>query len=107
MNLAELGDRIAIRELVDRISVLGDQKDFENQVLLFSEDGISETIAGGKTILRITGRKRNGSAFAQFLKEMETVYHFMGQQVIALNGDNAKGTCYCFITLIGNEGGKK
>jgi hypothetical protein len=47
------------------------------------------------------------TTFEQFLKEIETVYHFNGQQVVTLNGNTAKGKCYCLITLIGNENGKK
>lgn len=107
MNIKELEDRIAIKELVDKISILGDTKDFENQVQLFSENAISETIAGGKTILKLVGRKEMAQAFEKFLQDVETVYHFNGQQVVTVDGDNAKGQCYCLITLIENENGKK
>jgi hypothetical protein len=37
MNATELEDKIALKELVDKIAILGDKKDFENQVQLFSE----------------------------------------------------------------------
>ncbi|KQB42586.1 nuclear transport factor 2 family protein [Flavobacterium aquidurense] len=107
MNHKELEDRILLKELVDKISILGDKKDFSNQVQLFSENAISETIIEGKTILKLEGRKTMASAFAKFLSEIETVYHFNGQQFLTLDGDTAKGTCYCLITLIGNENGKK
>lgn len=107
MDRNELTDKLALRELIDKISILGDKKDFENQVQLFSENAISETIVEGKTILKIEGRKEMGQAFENFLQEMETVCHFNGQQVVEIDGDNAKGTCYCLITLIGNENGKK
>lgn len=107
MNIKELEDRIAIKELIDKISILGDTKDFENQVQLFSENAISETIAGGKTILKLVGRKEMAQGFEKFLQDMETVYHFNGQQVVTIDGDNAKGKCYCLITLIENENGKK
>ncbi|MFD2285003.1 nuclear transport factor 2 family protein [Pedobacter petrophilus] len=46
-------------------------------------------------------------AFGNFLKAFETVYHFNGQQVVNLDGDNATGTCYCLVTLISTEDGKK
>ncbi|MHC0441714.1 nuclear transport factor 2 family protein [Flavobacterium sp. 3-210] len=107
MNVNELADRIAIRELIDRISMLGDQKKFEQLAQLFSEDAVSETILEGNTILHITGRKEMARTFAEFLQKVETVYHFNGQQIIEFDGDNARGTCYCFITLIGSEDGKK
>ncbi|SHM64855.1 SnoaL-like domain-containing protein [Chitinophaga jiangningensis] len=107
MNTNELADKIAIKELVDRISMLADKKDFEQQVQLFTADAISETIADGKTILKITGRKEMAAAFNQFLQQVETVYHFNGQHVITLNGNYAQGKLYCFITLISKEAGNK
>ncbi len=108
MNLNELADKVALRELVDQISILGDNKDFESQVQLISEDAISETIVEGETIMKLEGRNEMANAFANFLQEIDMVYHFNGQQVVTINGDNeAIGKCYCFITLIGNENGKK
>lgn len=107
MNVKELADRISLKELVDRVSVLGDNKDFNAQVQLFSENALSETFAGGKSILKLKGRKEMSEAFGKFLKDFETVFHFNGQQVVTVDGDNATGTCYSLITLIGNENGKK
>ncbi|MEN2401834.1 nuclear transport factor 2 family protein [Flavobacterium sp. MC2016-06] len=107
MNRNELEDKIALKELIDTISILGDKKDFENQVQLFSENAISETIAEGKTILKLEGRKEMAETFEKFLQDFETIYHFNGQQVITINGDNAAGTSYCLITLISSENNKK
>lgn len=107
MDIQELADKIALKELIDNISILGDKKDFENQVQLFSENAISETIAEGKMVLKLEGRKEMAPAFENFLQEFETVYHFNGQQSVTIEGANAKGTCYCLISLIGYENGKK
>lgn len=107
MDKNELEDKIALRELIDKISILGDKKDFVRQTELFSENAISETVAGGETILKLEGRKEMVQAFEKFLQDFDTVYHFNGQQAVTINGDTATGTYYCFITLIGNENGKK
>lgn len=107
MNIEELKDRLALKELVDRVSVLGDRKDFNAQVQLFTENAISETFAGVNEILKLKGRKEMEKAFEIFLSEIETVYHFNGQQVVVIDGDVAQGTCYCLITLISHEDGKK
>lgn len=107
MNIQELEDRISLKELIDHFSILGDRKDFNNQVQLFTENAVSETFAGGKAILKLEGRKEMAEAFGKFLKDFETVYHFNGQHLVTIDDDNATGTCYCFITLIGNEKGKK
>lgn len=107
MNIKELEDKADLRELFDRISILGDKKDFKNQVQLFTENAVSETSAGGSIILKLQGREALAEAFAKFLESFETVYHFNGQQVVSINGDEANGTCYCMVTLIANEGGRK
>jgi hypothetical protein len=107
MEFKEIRDRLELRELVEMVSILGDKKDFNAQVLLFTEDAISETLAGGVPVLKLSGRKEMAEAFNSFLKEVETVYHFNGQQVLSINGDRANGTCYCLVTLIGHENGKK
>lgn len=107
MDIKELEDRVSLKELIDRISILGDQKDFKNQVQLFTENAVSETSAGGITILKLEGRKVMAEAFSIFLKDFDTLYHFNGQHVVSINGDKATGTCYCLITLTGNEDGKK
>lgn len=105
--MGELDDRVALKELVDRVSMLADKKDAHAQVQLFTENATSETFAGGTPILMLKGRKEMEEAFRNFLKGFETVYHFNGQQTVTINGDNATGTSYCLVTLIGTENGKK
>jgi ketosteroid isomerase-like protein len=107
MNMQELEDRASLRELIDLVSILADKKDVHTQVQLFSENAVSETFAGGTSILKLKGRKEMEEAFRDFLKDFETVYHFNGQQTLTINGDNATGTSYCLVTLIGTENGKK
>jgi hypothetical protein len=107
MNHNELEDRIALRELIDKVSILADKKDFHNQVQLFTDDGVSETFAEGTTILKLKGRNEISKAFSEFLKNVDAVYHFNGQQLVSINGDGASGTSYCMITLTGTEDGKK
>ena len=107
MNVKELEDKGALKELIDRFSILGDQRDFKNQVQLFTKNAVSETLAAGALILKLEGREVMAEAFSKFLEGFETVYHFNGQHVVSLNGDHAKGTCYCMVTLIGNEQGRK
>ncbi|HJT72705.1 MAG TPA: nuclear transport factor 2 family protein, partial [Chitinophaga sp.] len=89
------------------VSILADKKDVHAQVQLFAENAISETFAGGTSILKLKGRREMEEAFGGFLKDFETVYHFNGQQAVTVNGDTATGTSYCLVTLIGTENGKK
>jgi len=41
MNHNEIEDKIALRELVDKLSILADKKDYSNLVQSFTEDGIA------------------------------------------------------------------
>jgi ketosteroid isomerase-like protein len=107
VNIKELEDKAFLRQLIDTVSILGDRKDFHAQVQLFTEDAVSETFAEGASILKLKGRKAMADAFDNFLKNFEIVYHFNGQQVLTINGDEALGTCYCLITLVGQENGKR
>jgi len=107
MNNTMSEDKIMLRELVDQVSVFGDQKDFNNQVQLFTEQAISETRSNGKVIMELKGREVMARAFEEFLKDVDTVYHFNGQSLFTIEGDEATGTCYCLITLISNGKDKK
>ncbi|MBS7563864.1 nuclear transport factor 2 family protein [Mucilaginibacter sp. Bleaf8] len=84
MDIKEIEDRINLKELVDKVSILADQKNFGAQVKLFTENAVSETIAGGATILKLKGRKAMAEAFASFNKAFDTIYHFNGQHVLTL-----------------------
>lgn len=100
MTDESLKDRLNLKELVDKISFLSDQKDYENQVKLFTEDAITETSVNGNLVLNIKGRKAMQEAFSNFNKDFKSSFHFNGQQLLKIEGDHAKGICYCFITLI-------
>jgi len=73
MNTRILEDRIAIKELIDNISILADKKDIHNQVQLFSEDAISETFVEGSLFLKLKGRQEMEQAFADYLKKVKVI----------------------------------
>ncbi len=107
MNSTVTEDKILLKELVDKVSILGDQKDFTRQVQLFTEHAVSETLADGRVILKLEGRAVMAEAFSEFLKEVDIVYHFNGQSLFTVEGDQATGSCYCLITLTSCESGRK
>lgn len=100
-------DKILLKELVDKVSILGDHKDFNGQVQLFTEDALSETSVEGKIIMELKGREVMAKAFSEFLKDVDVIYHFNGQSLFTITGDEATGICYCLITLISNQKDKK
>ena len=89
IRIQAIEDKIALKNLVDTFSILADRKDIQKQILLFTEDAVSDTFVNGKTVSSLKGRKQIGDAFTAFLNIFETVYHINGQQTVTLNGDNA------------------
>lgn len=107
MGIEEIKDRMALRELADRVSLLADQKDFAAQVQLFTEDAVSETYSAGNLLLALQGREQMASAFADYLKDVETLFHMNGQHIVTIEEDGATGTSYCSITMVTPSGGHK
>src|ERR1044072_935275 len=107
MNNIELADRVALKEPIDKVSILGDKKDVHAQMQLFTENALSETFVEGSLFLQLQGRTAMETEIGNFLKPYDCVYHFNGQQQVAINGDHATGTSYCLVTLVGFEKDKK
>ena len=104
MSIQKIEDQLALKKLVDTFSNLADIKDTKAQMDLFTDDAEVISKTGGKTFVS-KGKKDIEKAFADYLKLFDVVYHLNGQQTVEINGDNATGISYCFVTLIGN--GKK
>ena len=104
MSIQKLEDLLALKNNVDIFSNLADTKDTKAQMDLFTDDAEVISKADGKTFVS-KGKKDIEKAFADYLKLFDVVYHLNGQQTVEINGDNATGISYCFVTLIGN--GKK
>ncbi|MGR3809753.1 nuclear transport factor 2 family protein [Jiulongibacter sp. NS-SX5] len=102
-----LEDKQALKELVDTFSNLADEKKAKEQTFLFTEDATVETYIGGNLVTSLKGREQIGDVFGNFLNSMETVFHINGQQTVDINGNQAKGTSYCSVTLIGSQNGTK
>lgn len=105
-RLAEIEDKMAIKNVVDRFSNLADTKEIDEQVLLFTEDGVVESISNGMPSSKLVGRQQLKEVFSGFLAGFSTVYHQNGQQTIDLQGDKASATSYCNVILVGKQEGK-
>jgi hypothetical protein len=74
----DIADKIALKELVDTFSILADKKDTKGQVQLFTANGNVTTYVSGAEISNLTGRDKLDAAFAAYLANFDTVYHFNG-----------------------------
>lgn len=107
-RLALIEDKMAIKEVVDVFSNLADTKEIDEQVMLFTEDGIVESISNGQSSSRLVGREQLKQAFSSFLANFHTVYHQNGQQSIEeLTENTAMAISYCRVILVGEQDGKQ
>ncbi len=105
-RLSVMEDKMAIKQVVDEFSNLADTKEIEEQVMLFTKDGVVESYANGQRSSSLQGREQLKQAFSGFLANFHTVYHQNGQQTIDLQGDKAEATSYCRVILVGEQEGK-
>ena len=107
MDINEMADRMALKDLVDTFSNLADTKEIDKQVQLFTEDAEVISYQGEKQTSHLKGRKELADRFKAFLDRFTTVYHINGQQTVRINGDKATGIAYAQVVLVSEKDGKK
>ncbi len=106
-RLSVIEDKMAIKYVVDEFSNLADTKEIDRQVMLFTEDGVVESVSNGQASSPLKGREQLKNAFSAFLSNFHTVYHQNGQQTIDLQGNKAEAVNYCRVILIGKQNEKE
>lgn len=106
-RIDQIENRLALKALVDKFSILADKKDVAAQMNLFTENAAVESFRNGVSNSKLTGKEEIGNAFSGFLSLFETVYHINGQQTVDISGDKATGISYCLVVLIGEQDGQK
>ena len=107
MNIQEIAERIALKDLVDTFSNLADTKEIDEQVKLFTEDAEVTSYQGEKQTSHLKGRKELAERFKDFLDQFSIVYHINGQQTVHINADKATGIAYAQVVLVSEKDGKK
>src|ERR1700761_1528619 len=97
LSLAQVSDRLAIRELVDAYAYCADRRDATGQMALFTEDTdfqvYMDTHCPSPT-QHLEGRAALAPVFDELNTYIATM-HFNGQSTTVLNGDHASGVTYC------------
>ena len=107
MNIQEIADRMALKDLVDTFSNLADTKEIDKQVQLFTEEAEVTSYQGDKQTSHLKGRKELAERFKAFLDQFTTVYHINGQQTVKIDGDKATGIAYAQVVLVSEKNGKR
>ena len=97
-----LADEREIGRVIDEFAVYADRKDYKNQQLLFTENGIVNiNSSNGKTVLK--GRKQISETFEKSMSAYDAIFHMNGQKVISVSGNSATATSYCATVLVGKD----
>lgn len=108
-TLAEVGDRLAIRELFDAYAHCADRRDADGQKALFTEDtrfAVFMEGPGTEVSQELHGREALGPVFED-LNRYEATMHFNGQSTVVLDGDRATGESYCIAHHLFTEAGTR
>lgn len=101
MELQEISDRLALKEVVDLFSNYADTKENEKQVQLFTEAGVVNIINDGKVTFTLAGRAEILKAFSGSMADYQSVFHMSGQQTVSFtDATHATGTAYNFVVLV-------
>ncbi len=105
----EIGDRVAIRELVDAYAHCADRRDAEGQKSLFTHDThfvVYMNGQGSEPTQVLDGREALAPVF-DALNNYQATIHFNGQSTIALDGKQATGESYCIAHHLFTDDGER
>jgi hypothetical protein len=106
LSLAQVSDRLAIRELVDAYAYCADRRDAAGQMALFTEDTeflVYMDSHSPSPTQHLRGRASLTPVFDE-LNTYVTTMHFNGQSTAVLDGDHASGVTYCLAHHVKVEG---
>ena len=102
----EIGDRLAIRELVDAYAYCADRRDVEGQMSLFTADTQFLVFMDSRSAdptQKIYGRDGLRPVFEN-LSTYQATTHFNGQSTVTWEQDSATGVSYCLAHHVKVEG---
>lgn len=108
MNIQQLIERQALKDLVDTFSNLADEKRVAEQMALFTENAQVNTYIGGQLFAEAKGKAEIEHVFSSFLAQFHSVYHLNGQHTVTFrSATEADAINYCAVKLVGEQDGKQ
>ena len=108
MNVDDLADQLALRDLVARYAHHADRKQPAEQAAVFTVDGRVRLDDGDpdttEPIDVVTGRDELERTFAELIARYEVTTYLNGQSLIDVDGDTATGETYCLAMHVLDEG---
>src|SRR5579864_798278 len=107
LTLADLADRLALRELFDAYAHCADRRDAEGQKALFTDDtrfAVYMDGEGGEPTYVLEGRAALTPVFDD-LNRYEVTTHFNGQSTVTIDRNRATGESYTIAHHLYTEDG--
>lgn len=109
LDLEQMADRLAIRELVDAYAYCADRRDTTGQMALFTPDTHFVVYMDAKSAVpsqELHGREPLAPVFEN-LNSYKVTTHFNGQSTIQVDGNRATGVSYCLAHHVTAQDGKE
>ena len=94
VDVAEIADRLALRELVDRYAAAVDARDAEAFAALFGADGELVVVRAGHDSSTRRGPEELGE-ITRLLARYGSTLHLVANHLVELDGDRATGVALC------------
>lgn len=108
MNVDDLADQLALRDLVARYAHHADRKQPVEQSEVFAVDGRVRLYEGDPDTTEpvdvVTGRAELERTFAELIARYEITTYLNGQSLIDIDGDTATGETYCLAMHVLHDG---
>jgi SnoaL-like domain len=106
----EVQDRLDLRSLVEAYAHHADQREYETIATLFTEDGRLTFFEGQPGDGPPIAERVGGAAITDAMRNLDhysVTTHFLGQQTVVLEGDQATGETYCFAYGVSDADGAR
>ena len=96
-SASAIGDRIALRGLVDQYALAVDARDGEQFARLFTADGVLQgfELDGAEPIMRYAGYAELRNVIGERASRFMRTFHVIANHTCELDGDEAAGVAYC------------
>ncbi|MFC6101596.1 nuclear transport factor 2 family protein [Olivibacter domesticus] len=106
MSAENLKTRQELRDLIDAYAYLGDEKNIDEQMKLFTPDATYKVFMNGIEVANTTGTETLKMEFSVHAAEVKTYFTLNGQHTVKIDGNDAIGISFSQLKMIREKEGK-
>jgi hypothetical protein len=107
-DLGSVGDRLRLRDLVDRYALAVDGRDSERFAALFTVDGVLRGFQLGETrpLMQYVGREQLRNVIGERASRFLSTFHVIANHTCEMSAGQACGVAYCMAHHLTDEDGE-